>query len=417
MKIMRYLVAFILSLCVPLAWSTDRPDNYPMAAFGRLVVDTEATALRVRGHDLNTLVIERSPGHPSLTPRGDEQEWHLDLTGMTDAEGPDEVSIVVPLTASLEIRSESAALSVEGLRGRQLRVFNAAGSTKVHDSRPEMLEIESVQGRQDVDKGGRQSSRLRSVSGSIIAVDLGGRASLSTVTGELNLRATHFDELDIDTVSGAVSAELHPGEHAVVRLTSHDGPLNLLLPESISLDARVQSYSGELSSDFQQAELAPGTWRVSQGSGSVSIQARSFSAPISLRAGSERPDSTVLALVYRPDAGPVELAEFGHDQHVDLRLRAGEYALLALPTSADLIYVRGATPGSLPKHGRYELGVERWGHGLHCFEIQPSHADMDGAWIVAETSRAQLIARHFVLAHGPCPSVPALADLRQVEPY
>ena len=148
----------------------------------------------------------------------------------------------------------------------------------------------------------------------------------------------------------------------------------------------------------------------------MTLQARSFSAPISLRASPVRLQATVPVLVYRLRPGPVEVAELGHEQQVDVRLRAGEYALVSLPASTDLIYVRGDHPARRPEHGRYELGVERWGEGINCFEVNPSYQDSHMAWATEDVGRALLIARHFTLKHGPCPSLEALEKLKQVYP-
>ena len=72
------------------------------------------------------------------------------------------------------------------MHGERIRAFNVAGPTEVRDSRPKMLDIESVQGSQIIHASGRESSRLKSISGSITAIGLGGRARLSSLTGDMN---------------------------------------------------------------------------------------------------------------------------------------------------------------------------------------------------------------------------------------
>lgn len=414
---MRYLSALLLSICVPLAWAVERDlHEYPMHLDGRLILEAGSTKLRIQGHDQAMLIIDGPAGQSLPSPQGNENEWQLDMAAVTEPDGSAELLLMVPFTASLEISADSAKLYIEGLRGERIRAFNVAGPTEVRASRPEILDIESVQGSQIIHASGRESSRLKSISGSITAIGLGGRARLSTLTGDMTIQSTDLEELEVETVSGNISANLHPSDRAIVRLTSHDGPLQIVLPSSTPLDARLQSHLGELSSDFEKVELAAGSWRIVQAPGSVTLQARSFSAPISLRASPVRLQPTVPVLVYRLRPGPVEVAEFGHEQQVDVRLRAGEYALVSLPASTDLIYVRGDRPGRRPEHGRYELGVERWGEGVNCFEVDPSYQDSHMAWATDDVGRALLIARHFTLEHGPCPSPEALEELEQVFP-
>lgn len=246
------------------------------------VVGSDADELRVRGtlgRDVEELRID-----------GDSGRWRIKVemkesSGWNWGSGPEtRLEITVPRGSDLSAQVVSADLELRGLRGPRLDVRTVSGDLVVTDSSPARLMAETVSGDLEIDGGGLESNALKSVSGDIEARGLAGRLRVGSVSGELSIDAIEVSEFEGETVSGDIEAALRTLASATIDLQTHSGSLVLSLPAGTAVDVDAETFSGDLSSEFD-ADIENFRERgmtVRSGDGSVRVRAQTFSGEFEL---------------------------------------------------------------------------------------------------------------------------------------
>lgn len=209
--------------------------------------------------------------------------------------GDTEFEVTVPNTARLILRSVSGEISARG--GAEVEAHSVSGDVDVQD----------VAGR----------TTLESVSGSVTATTLGGSTHAKTVSGDLTLQGVTGD-IDAETVSGDL--ELTGIRSSFVRLNStsgdvhyaggldpkgrydfrsYSGDVRLALPQNGSATLSVETFSGDIDSDFP-ITLLPGSQRslghpkrleFKIGNGGAVVSATTFSGDVIIERGSGRQEN------------------------------------------------------------------------------------------------------------------------------
>lgn len=172
-----------------------------------------------------------------------------------------EITLAVPSSSQLKVGVVSANAVISGVSGRTELRGISGDSTLVGLSGEVRADI--VSGNVDA-QGLTGELRFNSVSGGLTVVDSAGRVRADSVSGELVLDVPHVksdSDLQLSTVSGAISARL---------------------PEKPDLDVEAVSTSGRLNCAFEQ--LAPSNKQVAGtlGDGGGRIRARSVSGTVAL---------------------------------------------------------------------------------------------------------------------------------------
>jgi DUF4097 and DUF4098 domain-containing protein YvlB len=195
-------------------------------------------------------------------------------------------------------------------RGTRLILEAVSGDVMARGSQGE-IEASSVSGDVDVTDGVRTVS-AESVSGSVHAAQVNGNLRAETVSGDLrmegvtgdveassvsgSLRLAGIQSKDVrtETVSGNIfyTGTIEPsGKYS---FESHSGTLRLNIPRGAGAQFSVETFSGDLQSDFPVKLLRPGTslrkeGRVefTVGDGRAKVTAQTFSGSIIINNGSD----------------------------------------------------------------------------------------------------------------------------------
>jgi len=413
-KLSLFLGLFIVC---SLAWGSDtlivdvtsNPD-------ARIKLKADRGSLRIEGQDLDRIQVSSHLAASNFELWIDGQRVPLDTETIGESASSPSLSISVPFWNTLVVESESADVELRGVEGELVRISTGSGIVRLSDTRPGRLEIITVSGDQFIDGGGRSSSRLESVRGSIQARDLRGTVQIQTHDGSIDARASRVDALEVKTVSGPVHAGIDPNRNSLLKLTSHNSDIELTLPDDTPLDARLYSHHGAMETAFEQSHGEADGLRVLLGTGSVQAELLSFSGTLDLRAETIETVRTTEVLVFRREFGQARFANFGFDREAAVSLRQGEYALVSVPISASTLFARARTQYLDEDYGYSVLEVESWGEGLNCFEIVPDYAETSVALAAEMRTRVFQTARQFELKFVECPSAETLAGLREVEP-
>lgn len=206
--------------------------------------------------------------------------------------GDTRYELTVPENARVLSQSISGEISLRGIKGE------ATAHTVSGD-----IDVADMGSRLDVS----------TVSGSARIIGVAGRVEVNAVSGDLEL-ARITGEIDASTVSGEISiegarssymhAESHSGDISFAgtidpagryELSAHSGNIMLTLPESASGVLDLETFSGEIESDFTMT-LEPGRQRGGRqrrmsfkiGKGGARISAQTHSGNITIGRGTSR---------------------------------------------------------------------------------------------------------------------------------
>ena len=229
------------------------------------------------------LNLDGSPSRVALTVRSDRGRM-----------GDVRYEVTIPSSARLLMRSVSGDITSDG--GAEIEAHTVSGD----------LTVSHVGGR----------ATLETVSGELSGTGIGGNTRANSVSGDVTLRSVTGD-IDAETVSGDVELTNARSSSVHVNSTSGDahyqgtvdargrydfhsysGDVRLALPASTGAQLSVETFSGDIDSDFPMT-LLPGNQRSSGrpkrmefkiGNGGALISATTFSGDVIIERGSGRPE-------------------------------------------------------------------------------------------------------------------------------
>lgn len=258
-----------------------------LAPDGRLEVRNVTGEIRVRPGTGNRLQLSGSLGEgvAELRVGGDRSHLTVEVVPMKNPRelAPTQLWLTVPATVSLILQSVSADVDVDGMQG-PLEVETVSGDVALA-AQSRSLELRTVSGNMQL-RSPAEYSRINTVSGDVEAHGMSGRLTLETVSGNATLSGDAFDNVDIKSISGDVSASLSLTPQGRLAGESLSGNLRIDLPRETLAVMRLNSFSGDVHADFP-VELAPSAvrgaehMRVGQG---AYLELASHSGTLQLRA-------------------------------------------------------------------------------------------------------------------------------------
>src|SRR6266700_1609202 len=132
---------------------------------------------------------------------------------------------------------------------------------------------------------------VKTVSGAVEAQGINGKLNFNTVSGDLTLADGWLERLDVNGVSGDVTADLDLDPLGGMQVTTVSGEVMLRLPAEADARVNLHSVSGDVRSEFAELRRAsaPASRSVSgslgAGSGQVSVTTMSGRVMLLRRAG------------------------------------------------------------------------------------------------------------------------------------
>lgn len=209
--------------------------------------------------------------------------------GKMGVEGNDraDVEVTVPRGASLWIKTAGGTIDVAGIEG-SLDAFTVTGAMRLEGS-PRSLHAESMGGAIAVE-GDPRVARVRTGAGAVTVRGGGQDLSLSTVSGRIDLTATApLRRVQIETVGGEVLVRAALTAGSTLGINSHDGPVDLALPEGTSAEFVVSTLEGELRNGLTAGGIRKGTGlrgrelSFTTGFGGADVTVRTFSGDVTVR--------------------------------------------------------------------------------------------------------------------------------------
>lgn len=194
-------------------------------------------AIEVRGWDRDSIDVQGTVAPGSRLSGGGSRaaaKFTLEPVREGDVTLPSaQIRIFVPRTANVWIKSTSARVTVQGVRG-QLDVLQVAGPTLLRDMRG-VVTVESIDGIIELSRM-NGTTRIRGGATQVDLSDIAGRLDVSTVSGDVSLggprQTSGFApalQAHLATVGGSVTVSGGLPEASMVEIETHDGNVSLAL--------------------------------------------------------------------------------------------------------------------------------------------------------------------------------------------
>jgi DUF4097 and DUF4098 domain-containing protein YvlB len=190
--------------------------------------------------------------------------------------------ITVPKWMGLDLSGVSTDMSVENSEG-EISVQSVQGEISVMGGTKKVT-ANTVEGEVRIE-GASGRIECSSVNGAVHIVRSTGPVAASSVNGEIVLDGIDSDDVEASTVNGTVSFEGAIKSSGSYRFSTHNGDVDVTVPERVNATVSVATFSGEFSSGFpiQLSETKRGKrFNFTLGSGDARIEMESFQGGIRL---------------------------------------------------------------------------------------------------------------------------------------
>ena len=206
-----------------------------------------------------------------------------------DGDGDDmdaDYTITVPVGTRVILHSNSGDLEVQGTRG-EIEARSMTGDIKVDDVAHDAT-LESLSGNMTV-RNVRGDLHMRTVSGDADVEQANGDVTFTSVSGHCDVSKSAAHNLRMESVSGDLTYGGTLDPTGTYDLHAHSGDVHLELPADAGATVSLDSFSGEVTSDFQitiqpRGDVGPGGQHLDAtlGKGGARITVVTFSGDIQL---------------------------------------------------------------------------------------------------------------------------------------
>jgi DUF4097 and DUF4098 domain-containing protein YvlB len=227
------------------------------------------------------LEYDMSSSRLTVEVRSERDNWGRGRYGETRYE------VSVPHGARLVLRSTSGDITVTDTRG-EVEAHSTSGEIAVDGAR-QRIELATISG-DIVGRGLQGDVEAGTVSGEIEFTGVEGDVRMSSTSGDLTLTDARSGDVDMSTTSGDIAFDGTVTAEGRYEFTSHSGSLDLAVPAATNARFSVETYSGEIDSEFP-ITLQPGSgtsrrprrFDFTVGTGGPRVLAESFSGTIEIR--------------------------------------------------------------------------------------------------------------------------------------
>jgi DUF4097 and DUF4098 domain-containing protein YvlB len=286
----------LLALSAPPAGAQEKVDRrLPAAATGTVQVRNVAGSVRIVGWDRNEVQVQGTLGQGTerldfenrsgvivvevILPERREQRRENRIEGS-------DLEIRVPAGSVMDVRTVSAGIRVEGVRG-ELELESVSGEVQTVGD-PEEVRASTISGDIDV-ASSRGPVSANTVSGEVTVGQAVGEFRVKTISGNATVRVRALTDGSFDTIAGNFRFDGDFSGRARLDLESHSGTIELTVPADISARFEVDTFSGSILNAFGQepvrtSQYVPGReLNFTQGSGEARIRIHVFSGRVEIR--------------------------------------------------------------------------------------------------------------------------------------
>lgn len=241
---------------------------------GRVVVQSwDRDQVRIRSADTprNRIEIDHDDDdvHVETSWRGGRQNFELEIT--------------VPLRFEVAVEGINVAIDIRGVEG-DVDAETVMGAVTIRNVTGD-IRAETVHGVLTV-ADTRGDLEASNANGNIDIRNHDGELNVEGINGSITLNGIRSGDVEAETVNGAIEYNGELRDNGRYRLSTHSGNLTLVVPTGANASFAVDTFMGEIQSDFPiqirgSARREVTTFTI--GNGGARIELESFGGQIRLR--------------------------------------------------------------------------------------------------------------------------------------
>jgi DUF4097 and DUF4098 domain-containing protein YvlB len=252
----------------------------PFSRGGTVDLSLMSGRIQVTGWDRQEVKVVASSNNGRLRFSASQQRVSLEV----DRNGGDvQYDVTVPRGTKLSLEAISGSITATGVGG-ETEAQSVSGYVDISDATKE-VSAESVSGSVSV-VNATGNVAAQSTSGTVTIRNATGDIEAETVSGRILLDGIRSTSVRTETVSGSVSYTGSIDAGGKYSFVTHSGVLRLNLPANLGAVFSVETYNGDIDSDFP-VTMQPGQGRNSHdrfeftiGNGRARVSLETFSGKI-----------------------------------------------------------------------------------------------------------------------------------------
>ena len=298
------IIILTVALAAPAAAQTTPPppsprpktdQTVPVQKGMRLSVNNFAGSIMVRTWEKDAVRVEAEhSSRDRITIRPTEAVLRV---GTSSERGPSrtvDFTLTVPRWLPVVLNGTYVDIDLEGMQG-EVSAETVGGDVRLKGGAGTVT-LKSVEGIIEVD-GSKGRISLNTVNEGVFVRDAAGEITAETVNGDLTLERIESSMVDVATVNGDVIYDGAVRDGGTYRFATHNGDVEMRVPDQINASVFVRTYRGDFNSHFdvtvpesvaddrderRRRERRNRRFTFTLGSGAARLELESFGGDISL---------------------------------------------------------------------------------------------------------------------------------------
>jgi hypothetical protein len=191
--------------------------------------------------------------------------------------------LTVPRNMSIAIQGMAVDVTIDGSQGN-IAVHSVEGPVHVTGGNGNVA-VQAVEGDVSVTRASGHIA-VHSIEGHVVVRESDGTVEVEAVDGDVELIDIDSEKIGVNVVDGDVTFQgaIHDGGRYF--MSTHDGDLNIIIPDDSNARVSIATYDGELESDIPieiEGDMSKKRFSFTLGSGSALVELSSFDGVIRLQ--------------------------------------------------------------------------------------------------------------------------------------
>jgi DUF4097 and DUF4098 domain-containing protein YvlB len=297
------IAALAVALAIPAAAQTTPPaslrsktdQTVAVQKNMRLSVDNFAGSITVRTWEKDAVRVEAEhSGRDRVNIRPTEAVLRVSTSSERGPSRTVDFTLTVPRWLPIALSGTYVDIDLEGMQG-EVTAETVGGDVRLKGGAGTVT-LKSVEGIIEVD-GSKGRMTLNTVNEAVFVRDAAGEIIAETVNGDLTLERIDSSSVDVATVNGDVLYDGSVRDGGSYRFATHNGDVELRVPDQINATVFVRTYRGDFDSHFDVKVPEPAAdsaddrrrrerrnrrFNFTLGSGAARVDLESFGGDISL---------------------------------------------------------------------------------------------------------------------------------------
>lgn len=250
--------ALAVALAAPAAGHAQTPppsmrqktdQTVPVQKGMRLSVNNFAGSIAVRTWEKDAVRVEAEHSNRDrVNIRPAEAVLRVSVSSERGPSRTVDFTITVPRWLPVSLNGTYVDIDLEGIEG-EVTAETVGGDVRLKGGSG-VVSLKSVEGIIDVE-GSKGRITLSSVNEAVFVRDGSGEVTAETVNGDITLERIDSRLVDVATVNGDVIYEGTVRDGGAYRFATHNGDVEMRVPDTINATVFVRTYQGDFESHFQ----------------------------------------------------------------------------------------------------------------------------------------------------------------------